>query len=127
MIKGMARAGRLLERDDWLDSAAAALSYLQEVHFDGEGLRATSRDGRARLTGYLDDYAYLLDAVLELLQARWRSEWLDFALVIGATWSSISKTRKPAASSSRRTIMKPWSTGPSRWATTRCRAATRSP
>ncbi|MGD1983638.1 MAG: thioredoxin domain-containing protein [Chromatiaceae bacterium] len=83
MIKGMARAGRLLERDDWLDSAAAALGYLQEVHFDGEGLRATSRDGRARLTGYLDDYAYLLDAVLELLQARWRSEWLDFALVIG--------------------------------------------
>ena len=33
-------------------------------------LLATSRDGVARLNAYLDDYAYLIDAILALLQAR---------------------------------------------------------
>lgn len=79
-IKGMAAAGRLLGRDDWIDSAERALHYLVQHHWVNGRLLATSRDGRARLNAYLDDHAYLIDALLELLQARWRSEWLAFAL-----------------------------------------------
>ena len=40
---------------------------------------ATSTHGRARFNGYLDDYAFLADGVLELLQCRWSgddAEWL---------------------------------------------------
>jgi uncharacterized protein YyaL (SSP411 family) len=36
-------------------------------------------DGRAHLPAYLDDYAFLADALLELLQTRWRSGDLEFA------------------------------------------------
>jgi uncharacterized protein YyaL (SSP411 family) len=79
MIKGMATAGRLLERSDWIDSAERALRYLMQHHWHNGRLLATSRDGIARLNAYLDDYAFLIDAILALLQARWRSEYLQFA------------------------------------------------
>ncbi|MCW9077935.1 MAG: thioredoxin domain-containing protein, partial [Gammaproteobacteria bacterium] len=79
MIKGMATAGRLMERSDWIDSAEHALRYLMKRHWHDGRLLATSRDGTARLNAYLDDYAYLIDAILALLQARWRSEYLQFA------------------------------------------------
>jgi uncharacterized protein YyaL (SSP411 family) len=42
-------------------------------------LRATYKDGRARFAAYLDDYAFLAAALVELLQCRWRSEDLRFA------------------------------------------------
>jgi hypothetical protein len=79
MIKGMAAAGRLLDRADWIDSAERALRYLLEHHWRDGRLLATSRDGKARLNAYLDDYAYLIDATLEMLQVRWNTEYLDFA------------------------------------------------
>jgi hypothetical protein len=42
-------------------------------------LLASWKDGKANLGGYLDDYAFLLDALVELLQARFRTTDLDFA------------------------------------------------
>jgi uncharacterized protein YyaL (SSP411 family) len=79
MIRGMARAGRLLDRPAWIDSAERALGYLRTTHWQDGRLLATSRDGVARLPAYLDDHAFLLDAILELLQARWRNADLAFA------------------------------------------------
>jgi hypothetical protein len=45
----------------------------------GGRLLATTKDGKAHLNAYLDDYAYLLSALLELLQTEFRSADLDFA------------------------------------------------
>jgi hypothetical protein len=78
----MAHAGRLLQREDWLASARRAMDYLLSTHLDGERLLATSRDGTARLNGYLDDYAYLIDALLELLQAQWDDAYLAQATAL---------------------------------------------
>ncbi|BAN70021.1 thioredoxin domain-containing protein [endosymbiont of unidentified scaly snail isolate Monju] len=80
MIHGMARAGRLLDRPEWIDSAARALDFLYQHHWKDGRLLATSRDGEARLPAYLDDHAYLIDAILELLQARWSDTHLGFAV-----------------------------------------------
>jgi uncharacterized protein YyaL (SSP411 family) len=46
-------------------------------------LLATYKDGRAHLNAYLDDYAYLLKAVLEMLQAEFDAELLAFAEALG--------------------------------------------
>ena len=43
-------------------------------------LLATSKDGRAHLNAYLDDYAFLIDGILELLQTSWRTRDLKFAI-----------------------------------------------
>ena len=79
MIEGLAHAARLFERPDWLSAARAALAYLQATHWQDGRLLATSRHGHAQLPAYLDDYAYLLAALLELLQADFRADDLAFA------------------------------------------------
>ncbi len=80
MIKGMAVAGRHLGRPDLIQSADRALAFVRDTLWRGGRLLATSKDGRAHLDAYLDDYVFLMDAVLELLQARWRNGELTFAL-----------------------------------------------
>ena len=42
-------------------------------------LLASYKDGEARFPAYLDDHAFLLDALLELLQSRWNTGHLAFA------------------------------------------------
>jgi uncharacterized protein len=79
MIHGLAAAARYLGREDCLTSAQRALDFIRGTLWRDGRLLATCKDGKAHLPAYLDDYALLLDAVLELLQLRWRSEDLAFA------------------------------------------------
>jgi uncharacterized protein YyaL (SSP411 family) len=85
MIKGMARAGRLLGREDFIASAERAFEFVRKHMWVDGRLRATHKDGRARFAAYLDDYAFLLDGAIDLLQARWRTEHLEFALTLART------------------------------------------
>jgi len=79
MIKGLARTGRVLEEPELLEAAQRAVDFIRERVWQEQHLKAVYKDGRAELNGYLDDYANLLDALLELLQARWDSDLLSFA------------------------------------------------
>ncbi|HKO88800.1 MAG TPA: thioredoxin domain-containing protein [Burkholderiales bacterium] len=79
MIQGMAHAARVFGRTDWLDSARRALDFIRGNLWRDERLLATYKDGRAHLNAYLDDYAYLIAALVELLQADYRAEDLEFA------------------------------------------------
>ncbi len=83
MIRGMAHAARVFGRHDWLESARRAARFIGERMFDGTRLLATSKDGHAHLNAYLDDYAFLLLALLELVQADFRLDELEFALKLG--------------------------------------------
>jgi hypothetical protein len=78
-IRGMAHAGRVLGRADWIASARRALEFIRTTMWREGRLLATYKDGRAHLKAYLDDYAFLLAAVLELLQERYAREDLAFA------------------------------------------------
>ncbi len=82
MIKGMARAARVLDRPDYLASAEGALAFLRSAMWRDGALLATYKDGKAHLNAYLDDYAYLIDALLEMLQVRWYREDLDLAVAL---------------------------------------------
>ena len=79
MIKGLAIAARVLKRPDLADAAVAAVDFVHRHLWRDGRLLATYKDGRAHLPAYLDDYAFLADALLELLQTRWRSRDLEFA------------------------------------------------
>lgn len=80
MIKGMAAAARHLGRDDFGASAERALDFIRGTLWRNDRLFAVYKDGRAHLNAYLDDYAFLIDGLVELLQVRWRAVDLDFAL-----------------------------------------------
>ncbi|MGH8306484.1 MAG: thioredoxin domain-containing protein, partial [Steroidobacteraceae bacterium] len=79
MIRGLAIAARTLARDELAESAARALDFIRATLWRDGRLLATCKDGRAHLNAYLDDYAYLADAVLELQQVRFRGDELEFA------------------------------------------------
>jgi uncharacterized protein YyaL (SSP411 family) len=78
MIAGMARAAAVFGRDDWLASAKRALGFIRGTMWKNGRLLATYKDGQAHLNAYLDDYAYLLAALLELLQAEFDPGMLAF-------------------------------------------------
>ncbi len=82
MIKGMACAARYLNNNDCLHSAQRAVDFIRDQMFVDGRLLATYKDGKARLMAYLDDYAFLLDGVIQLLQAKWRTTDLDFAITL---------------------------------------------
>ena len=78
-IAGLATASRCLGREDYADAAGAALDFLRRVHWQDGRLLATSARGQARLAAYLDDHAFLLDAILELASVRFDAGHLAWA------------------------------------------------
>lgn len=83
-IKGLARTGRVFNRPDWIKLAQDAVDFIREKLWVNERLLATCKDNgngnyRAHLNAYLDDYAFLLDALIECLQANYRAVDLGFA------------------------------------------------
>ncbi len=79
MIGGLAHAGRVMGRADWVEAAHAALDFLQQNLWRNGRLQASFKQGTARLNAYLDDYAFLLDALLESMQAGYRPADMNWA------------------------------------------------
>jgi uncharacterized protein len=78
-IRGMARAGRALARPDWIASARRALGFIRAAMWREGRLLATYKDGKAHLNAYLDDYALLIGALLELMQEQFVPADLEWA------------------------------------------------
>ena len=75
MLAAFAEAGAALQRDDYVDVARSAADFLlTEVSRDGVLLR-TWKDGAAKITGFLEDVAFLADALLTLYQASGEPRW----------------------------------------------------
>ncbi len=79
MVKGLAHAGRVMQRPEWIAAAFGTADFLRQTVWRDGRLLASYKNGEARLNGYLDDYAFLLDALLELMQADYRPTDLDWA------------------------------------------------
>ena len=78
MISALADAGAALERADYLDAAVAAAEFLLRDLRDADGrlLRTYNRGRGASCPRYLEDHAFLLEALLTLYEATF-----DAALV----------------------------------------------
>lgn len=79
MIHGLARAARIFGRGEWLAAARQAAIFLRQNLWREGRLLATARHGEARLNAYLDDHAFLMAALLELIQAEYHPEDLELA------------------------------------------------
>ena len=80
VIKGLAIADRALEEENFTEFNFKAINFIQNNHMHNNRLMACYKNGKARFPGYLDDYAYLLDALIESLQTKWHTEHLNFAI-----------------------------------------------
>jgi len=69
MIGAFAEAAKVLGRDDYRAAAERGLAFVQQrLMRDGRLLR-TFKDGEAKLNAYLDDYAFMLNAALDVYEA----------------------------------------------------------
>lgn len=70
MLASLAEAARVLQRDDYLQAARRAGDFLLENMLDERGrLYRTHKNGASKLNAYLEDYANMMDALLELYQS----------------------------------------------------------
>jgi hypothetical protein len=80
MISALADAGAALGRSDYLDAAVACAEFVTERLRDDSGhLLRTYKDGQAKLNAYLEDHAYLLEALLSLYEATFDPRWFRAA------------------------------------------------
>ncbi len=81
MIAAFARAGAVLERPDFVNAAIKAAAFVQKYLRTSNNrlFRTASADGRAKLNGYLEDYAYYAEALTHLYEATLDERWLTDA------------------------------------------------
>jgi uncharacterized protein YyaL (SSP411 family) len=77
MLAALAEAGRRLDRDDWVEAARALAEFLLGPLSSGGRLHRTWRDGVAKGTGYLEDYANVAHGLYELHVATGELRWLE--------------------------------------------------
>ncbi len=76
MLASLAEAARVLKRPDYLDPARRAGDFLLDQMMQAEDrLYRSHKDGRSKLNAYLEDYANLIDAMLELYQSTFEERW----------------------------------------------------
>jgi uncharacterized protein YyaL (SSP411 family) len=82
MISAFARAGAALDDPEFLAAARRAAEFLRAELFDpatGELFR-TWREGRAAIRAFAEDYAFLVQALLDLYEADFDPAWLEWAI-----------------------------------------------
>ena len=80
MLVAFAEAGRVLAREDYVDVAQRNAAFLlDELRADDGHLFHTWRDGEAKVRGYLEDYANLIDGLLALYQTTFEPRWFEAA------------------------------------------------
>ena len=71
---------------DYLDAARACAEFVLRDLRDGEGrLLRTFKDGQAKLNAYLEDHAFLLEALLTLYEATFEPRWFAEARALADT------------------------------------------
>jgi uncharacterized protein len=85
MLVTLAEAASILGRDDYLFAAAANGSFLLDrMAYDGK-LQHIYTDGIAKIDGFLEDYASVIEGLLALHQATLSGKWLKSAIALADT------------------------------------------
>jgi uncharacterized protein YyaL (SSP411 family) len=83
MIRALAHGGRVLNEPLYLAAATRAAQFLLQHHRNSDGgLYRTSREGRVKVAGFLDDYAFLAQALLALADASGERVWKQQAAAV---------------------------------------------
>jgi uncharacterized protein YyaL (SSP411 family) len=86
MISALADAGAVLENDQYLDAARKCADFVLTQMRDESGrLLRTWKDGVGRLNAYLEDHAYVVEALLTLYEATWEPHWFTAARELADT------------------------------------------
>jgi uncharacterized protein YyaL (SSP411 family) len=83
-IGAFAEAGAVLGREDYISIAVAGAEFVASSLMDEDGrVLRTWKDGAAKLNGYLEDHAYLLEAFLKVYESTFDPRWFALARGLG--------------------------------------------
>jgi uncharacterized protein YyaL (SSP411 family) len=87
MISAYARAAQVLDDVRYLEIAARAANFLRRNLYEEKNklLYRNYRAGRSDIEGFADDYAFIIQALLDLYEASFDVEWLKFATELQET------------------------------------------
>ncbi len=86
MISAFALGGRVLDEKAYAQAAASAARFVLREMYDADSgaLLRRWRAGAAAIPGFLDDYAFLMLAVLDLYEMDFHFGWIDVARRLGS-------------------------------------------
>jgi uncharacterized protein YyaL (SSP411 family) len=79
MIASMARGYRILGDEKYRDSASRAADFVVTSMIKNGRLQRSYRKGKCHTPAYLDDHAFMIDALLNLYESTFDAKWLDHA------------------------------------------------
>ena len=85
LVSAYADAGRVLRREDYLETARNTARFIQRVFYGNGRLKHTYKVGQAKVEGMLEDYTYVALGLVALYRATLEAEWLLFALELAET------------------------------------------
>ena len=86
MLSALAETGAVLEHAPYLDAATRCAEFILAELRDSNGrLLRTWKDGQGKLQAYLEDHAFLLEALITLYEATFEPRWYHEATAIADT------------------------------------------
>ncbi len=82
MISAMAKASQILQEDEYLRAAQKSAQFIKANLYKNEKLARRFRDSEAKFTASLDDYAYLIQGLVDLYETDFDEQWLSWANVL---------------------------------------------
>jgi uncharacterized protein len=80
MISAFARAGAALGESNYIDAAKRAAEFIRQNLWENGTLYRSYRKGRSNVEGFADDYAFVIQSLVDLYEATFEIEWLKFAV-----------------------------------------------
>ena len=84
MISAYARAAQVLDDPRYLEIATRSADFVRTKLYDPSRkiLYRSYREGRSNIEGFADDYAMVIQGLLDLYEASFDVEWLKFAIAV---------------------------------------------
>ncbi|NND86226.1 MAG: thioredoxin domain-containing protein [Nitrosopumilus sp.] len=83
MITAFAKGYRVSKNPKYLDASKKCISFIEDNLFENGKLLRTYKNGTAKIDGYLEDYSYFVNALLDVFEIEPESKYLNLALKLG--------------------------------------------
>jgi hypothetical protein len=112
MITAFAKGYCVTNNVNYLDAAINCISFIENNLFENGKLLRTYKNGTAKIDGYLEDYSYFINALLDVFEIKPDSKYLQLALKLGHHlvnhfWDSSSNSFFMTSDSHEKLIIRP--------------------
>ena len=112
MITAFAKGHQLTQEPKYLNAAETCIEFIEKNLFDGEQLLRTYKDGKSKIQGYLDDYSYFTNALLDVFEITSNPKYLSLAkklanYIVAHFWDSDTNSFFMTADNHEKLIVRP--------------------